>query len=874
MMRRYRSTERGQTLVIALLVSFVLLVLGGVFITVIARNILNVQQARERLRADYFAESGLQFAIDQLVRSEFGADWRPIPDNITTPEDPDYFWLKPYNPADGTGGFTRINLQNGRALIRVSYQPSGPVHRQPVIKIESIGRVGIVDPNDPTTFKLADRTSRAERVAYLQIGTIDYLRFIMNKEQRGTLMDIGAEDIGIGVPYRTILGGPGQGGGSIFVNGNLRFSGNVEIAIDPDLGERVYVAGEVVHNAGAQVTLQVGSDRFTLLPSNAPNFTTANGLYRDGRPTTAADGYPRAIAYLEPPRMDTVDPATDLPRYVAATRESGVWRQRPNGVWFNTGQYGYGRGIYINNALDIQQESRGFFGGYTLRGDWVNPGKSRFWNGPFYEPPGVFIELVEVLDPYNPNYILAQGFRITRNQAEPRDVWYNPITGLPTNLKTMNFFFRDPNNPNDPTLTSEITRGDPSFDVPFNGVIYAEGNVRVKGRIPSGRQIIIVTNGTAYIEGNIVKGNERSALAILAKDYVCVNTTQFLQRTFDSPASAQGDPTNVEVPYFFEVLPDQPMRLLFSFGEDPNQYTGNFGGLRLYLRHASSGAGSFINLLVNPVNPSEFADPFYSFYRFNIAGFPVVMYPLGRTAFQRYPNYEKVAFPLVPRPSGASYELDPRPGIVNLLQLQLESISNLDGFQFSTDNTPYRFSAAAIQPLDIKIQAALFAQEGCFFVIPGYWFNTDPQDTRANFEERGARPAGVASPEFPFYGEPLDIRITIEGAIAENFTAPLGDQTEWLRKWGWIPKRYGSSDFEIPLEHQTAFHDDSAGQYAVNLLMRYDPIFRDPVVGGQPLRVAYTNEQDPSERHPGRVLPPIPRLPVCPKPIYAGDIRP
>jgi hypothetical protein len=469
MRRPSRFTERGQTLVIALLVSFVLLVLGGVFITVIARNILNVQQARERLRADYFAESGLQFAIDQLVRSEFGADWRPIPDNITTPEDPDYFWLKPYNPADGTGGFTRINLQNGRALIRVSYQPSGPVHRQPVIKIESIGRVGIVDPNDPTTFTLADRTSRAERVAYLQIGTIDYLRFVMNKEQRGTLMDIGAEDIGIGVPYRTILGVPGQGSGSIFVNGNLRFSGNVEIAINPDLGERVYVAGEVVHNTGAQVVLRAGASEYTLLPSSAPNFTTANGLYRDGRPTTAADGYPRAIAYLEPPRMDTVDPATDLPRYVAATRESGVWRQRPNGVWFNTGQYGYGRGIYINNALDIQQESRGFFGGYTLRGDWVNPGKSRYWNGPFYEPPGVFIELVEVLDPNNPNNILAQGFRITRNQAEPRDVWYNPITGLPTSLKTMNFFFRNPDNPNDPTLTSEITRATRASMCPSTG---------------------------------------------------------------------------------------------------------------------------------------------------------------------------------------------------------------------------------------------------------------------------------------------------------------------------------------------------------------------------------------------------------------------
>jgi hypothetical protein len=442
-------------------------------------------------------------------------------------------------------------------------------------------------------------------------------------------------------------------------------------------------------------------------------------------------------------------------------------------------------------------------------------------------------------------------------------VWYNPITGLPTNLKTMNFFFRNPDNPNDPTLTSEITQGDRSFDVPFNGVIYAEGNVRVKGRIPSGRQIIIVTNGTAYIEGNIVKGDARSTLAILAKDYVCINTTQFLQRTFDSPASAQGDPTNVEAPYFFEVLPDQPMRLLFSFGEDPTQYTGNFGGLRLYLRHAASGAGSFINLLVNP---SEFTDPFY---RFNIPGFPNVMYPLGRTAFQVYPNYEKVAFPLAPPPVGSSYAFAPQPGIPNLLQLQLQPIANLGDFQLPTDNKLYRFSAAAIQPLDIKIQAALFAQEGCFFVIPGYWFNTDPQDTRANFEERGARPAGVASPEFPFYGEPLDIRITIEGAIAENFTAPLGDQTEWLRKWGWIPRRYGNSDFEIPIEHQAESHD-AAGQYAVNLLMRYDPIFRNL----SPLRVAYTPAQDPSGQHPGRLLPPIPRLPVCPKPIYAGDIRP
>ncbi len=862
-MRRRRT--KGQTLVIALLVSFVLLVLGGVFIAVIARNIINVRVARERVSAENLAEAGLRLAIDQLVNSEFGADWRPIPDNITNSNDPDFFWVKPYNPADGTGGFTRINLTGGRALIRVSYQPSGPIHRQPVIKIESIGRVGLIDPNDPTTFTNQDLSQRAERAAYLQIGTIDYLRFVMNRERRGTAMDIGAGDVGIGVPYRTILGNiNGQvGGGSIFVNGNLRLSGNVQIGIDPSAGERVYVAGEVLFHpdtpTNAVVLVPNGNAiaQFPLLPSNAANFTTANGIYRDGRPETAADGYPRAIAYLEPPRMDTVDPAT-------ATRDSGIWRQRFSGSWYNTGQYGYGRGIYINNTQDVQRESRGILGGYTLRGDWLKPGGSRFWNGWYYEPPGALIELVEVLD--DQQGIRAQGFRITRNQSEPRDVWYDPRTGTPTNIKTLSFFFRNPNDPNDNTLTNEFVVNDSQFDVPFNGIIYAEGNVRVRGRIPSNRQITIVTNGTAYIDGNIVKGNERSTLAIIARDYVCVNTTQFFPRTSDSPSTAQGDPFNVDAPYYFEVLPNLPMRILFSFGEDPTQYQ-DVDGLMLLVRHSAGGPGSFMNLLVNP---SFVQNPFYTF---NLPGFPNYLYPLGTTTLQVYPNYEKIAFPLIPPPQGANYVIDPTPGIVNLLQFQLQPFTNPnDGFQLPTDNSPYRLSAVAIQPLDIKIQAALFAQEGSFFVIPGYWFNNNPQDLPG----RPQRPAGVASPEFPFYGQPLDIRITIEGSIAENFTASLGDQTEWLRKWGWIPVEYGSSGRTIPLQHRQYFHDNltGAGQFAVNLFMRYDPVFRNPVVNGTPIRVAYDATQDPSGQHPGRVLPPIPRLPVCPKPIFAGDIRP
>ena len=42
------------------------------------------------------------------------------------------------------------------------------------------------------------------------------------------------------------------------------------------------------------------------------------------------------------------------------------------------------------------------------------------------------------------------------------------------------------------------------------------------------RHITIVTGGTAYIEGNLLKGTPDSSISILAHDYVCINTTQFL----------------------------------------------------------------------------------------------------------------------------------------------------------------------------------------------------------------------------------------------------------------------------------------------------------------------------------------------------------
>ncbi len=117
------------------------------------------------------------------------------------------------------------------------------------------------------------------------------------------------------------------------------------------------------------------------------------------------------------------------------------------------------------------------------------------------------------------------------------------------------------------------------------------------------------------------------------------------------------------------------------------------------------------------------------------------------------------------------------------------------GFSETED---YLFSGMWFAPLDIQIQALLYAQERSFFVIPGYSFNQSPNDTRTNFALSSARPIYVPWRRRPFepkhcshfYNDPLDVKITIDGAITENYTASAGDQAAWMAKWGYIPTEY------------------------------------------------------------------------------------
>jgi hypothetical protein len=212
--------ESGQSLVLAIIVMFLLVFVGIVFVLLVARNQGRAGRSKDALAAQYLAEAGVNYADGMLRNSEEGADWRPVPDDLgftvnaagqLTPSGdlanvakhhPDFKWLRPYAPVETdqgavqgamgpTGGYTSYQMGDGRYLLRVSYNPNPDDPLSKYIKIESIGRIGQVDDKDPTTWDGLVRLRR-ELTAYKPIGVTDYLRFITNTEKRSTDIPLGA----------------------------------------------------------------------------------------------------------------------------------------------------------------------------------------------------------------------------------------------------------------------------------------------------------------------------------------------------------------------------------------------------------------------------------------------------------------------------------------------------------------------------------------------------------------------------------------------------------------------------------------------------------------------------------------------------------
>lgn len=1108
--KNYRPRmQSGQTLIIALLVLFVLLILGAAFASILSRTIRGASVAKARSVNSDFAESGIRYAHAQLVNSELGADWRGQATVLTqatpdTTRDPDAYYLRPPATAggvalnfpgtnridnggpDGLGPFFRVNYRGGRALIRVTYAPGDqsmftstgvgyfkdPGLARNYLRIESIGRQGEVIPNDPTTSSsqnavqfqnYADQatfdaafgkmktfdgkeTSSRKLVAMAQIGIIDYARFETNKYKASKPIELGFPTDG-GAMYREAAGvegtpvttplqvgntqnaynltAAGAGalvpnlpmGGRVHVNGNLKIYGNMIANVNQTLGDSITASGDISAGRNSSLTINKsmwnrGTNSWQVSTSNmvldslSPAFTTFDGIFRDGEESTDGANQVRGVGYVAPPSMLSnadVTESANTSRYLKLTRDSGHL-----GAGGNSGLYGQGDGIYVDNTTDFQipddeQGRRAAGGNASLVQDWLSSfgdssADSNFrsgWHGPFYIPVGAYVLLTR------------DGFMIQRNAhpgQTPSERTWKSADGSDSGLTTIRYrvgYGTDGQVHVINTLTAGLSAtindalAPADFDKGpvFNGVLYFEGNARVRGIIPTDVQMTIVSNKTIYIEGSILKGVEsndvtaaypsvisnnrltrpsRSALMLMAKDYVTLNPTMFCgpsaeqnaqveqggvgvggyspdqlsssdgwtRLQADWPLTSQ-DPADLN-----NTLPIQnrvPAPLAYKEFDPANPAnangTGNPIGTDLLLTQALAysnpgPSNTFFGINVNrglQVSGNEQ----YQFEVLNSVTNSAELiwasinnpnpppafgniYGLGTEPFQQSPKFETVAFPLIDPASSAASIVNNRftnTFNTNNYELFMQGSNSLELFltQFGTQASGnYLLARAAAVPMDVKIEASIYAEEGSFFVIPGDWYNMNPNDRRDAFEARVAQlVAGGSSliqardaaaterlnsfgttPNAPFYGEPIDVRVDIVGSVAENMPPPIAQQSEWLKKWGWIPTKLAGSYHAstgapryIPVNHVSDWTKANAGArpFTSNLTISYDPSLATGRVGGA---FGFDSTNDASNPTNANAmirtskfngvtyqLPPMPRLPVSPTLAFFGEVK-
>ena len=1071
MPRQRRRTEAGQSLIAAIIVLFLLLVLGAAFVALVGNNLRNAKQTARRNASDFYSEAGIRFLDEQLTKSADGADWRPTPaclgttlpcsdTNIST-QDPDYFWLQPYNDNntpnnlnDDVGGYTRITYggdtpgsPGGRALVRVTYRPEvvatgtnptvnpsvdAPVRK--LIRLEAVGRVGVVTAGDPTTYNNSQQASLArELVAYKEIGITDYLRYFTNKDNKPTTATLGAAvqvydapDNGTGasrpatVPVVRDIESYFIGGG-IRSNAALTFYGVNRLVMDPARGEGLMVAGQIAlanvpgsvtqaqypatkNGNPARVTLQTAltGAAANIFPSTSGDYNTYNGQVRDNPAGSDTQGLPRttitganmvesnlrSVPRAGAPVLDT-QTASGVTRYRALTRDSAPLSTADAGgtavTTANAGANGWGQNLYLSNRGDVQNTFSNVVNAYSLRTDWLNPGAGQsagFWKKDFvYAPPGVtitltprYIVLTRSGDQLNPASAFIDRFRFRRPdgslmRTEQSIIRYsydnaNGLGNAPTynigeNVQATSRFAGYP-------VTYNNT--DKCFDSDF--VIYAEGNVRIRG-VAGGfdpetaqyfrRHLTIVSGGTVYVDGNLLRDNipstdgsataaavrGQSSIALLAHDYVAVNTSQFLAPQSGSDIYSQ----NREENYAFS-LSSNPGKQTFNFAMDrgpvdanntPPSFMTTFpaGDPRnyplptIFFRHGTSGVSgaagapptegnTFVTLGLNSFGTA----PAPPGVLFNFNGSTILelnnntstnpVFVDQAFSFQAQTTSLLYGPGMATPPFAAAQPTLPELGTPNQMTLSYDpSAAN----QSNAQN--YFATRIGIAPLDVRIEAVMYAQEGSFFIIPGPWLNPNPEDTYEAYVSQDPantanqnlkRPEDSSSddatnplknrrvdPSFPFYRQPQDIRMTFFGAITENLPAEVGDQSAWLEKWGWVPRYQGATGLATdPALYRSAAANNSTvttvhgplsqvsntndpytadqtlkgpGKYFTGadsgngIIFEYDTRASAPyrLSGGVYLPIR------PNPYRPAEPLPITPHLPVAPGLLYLGE---
>ncbi len=921
--RHARRSSAGQALLIAVLVLFAVATLAALFAGIIGSQLTQVARRSDMVALRNIAEAGLRLANEQLTYSPEGADWRPSGD--------------PYTCGDGqvridvTYGPTPEELQSRfLRIVSTAVFPDNPFLRHTILALKPVLLT------DYARF-ITDRheTNRAAHlgVTGLEMGGTtrqDYVSYIEGPIRSNTdLIWYGQSRVSLHTTFDTTV--------------DWR---DLRILRD----DRIEIAGSMrpAHNSSPLDALTLVVDGF----ARAGNLFQPSTLeeqydYSNGFPqvwegeivpnsralladlddlwtmTDLVPGAALSVPRVRPPEIDAIHPDKETNRYFLLTRDSGFWvPDVATGFYYNTGESGWGwvnyGGVYIDNLGDIQYDHdleklrlnlTRSVGAHAGVGDERDPavagrpptGPADWWDetARYYAPPGV--EIILHGDDACPWYEIIR--HDLRGPAGAEYYWQDPdgvgISAVDPNpdIPDELVYQYDP-----PPGACTPTGGPRPIGIydgnravfPFapNGVIYAEGNVRIRGIMPpvrdnqgrvgtaipmdqapvgyfgdwnsmTGRSrrfdLQVVSGGTIYIDSDLLSPATAqlggllpdniltdqlygSRIALLARDYVCVNTTALNPRPVDlfsrvadaeSPGGyafyndaqpifppgttrnywlfqgPEGDTDYKEEGHVVSTVPGGIRLQYRSTRLTQASLWGQLADLRLIFGHSgwySQGGTGDTEEPPAPVTgdnqagviasfeianeygtytwPWEWDTDTYTFRRNGVADPSVAdesdHWHIDGDELELLPN--EYQFVQVYQSGFSSPYLSGDDGI--LFYAEVEPIERWEegepkGWEVPPSDLGYVLGPIAVapprgvDPLPVEIEALIYAQNGSWFVIPGRWFNEDP-------DEFGQDPTAQL---YPGYHEPLNISIRVYGAISENMPADLGSAADWTSKW-------------------------------------------------------------------------------------------
>jgi hypothetical protein len=393
--------------------------------------------------------------------------------------------------------------------------------------------------------------------------------------------------------------------GSVFVNGSVAFAGDLVLSdLVPQDNSQPYYSS--VRASGLMLSnntslSQYGSSTANQLVATSDTSSSLLGTTvadKDADPLVA-DGFNRLNNDPSSYRQTKPFSPPDIASGAGAARYRQLTRDSPSTIATPPNQpspsnYGYGEGIYINNPSDREKIFAANLGRLrdmtqaelvqmwlSRQPDGVTDDRTQFFNRLGKTPPvltptdppvrpltatDASLEEQHVRGWVGPDEFHARGALIElinepRNPALPFNVLSNPYVPkiaitLDSHSDNTSGITGNANGPVDAKAWKDVATGNPVpgvyrrvFNWPANGVIFAEGNVRVRGELDynlgravtssiAPRSLTIVSENNIYIDGPLdpaknrptTPGSPNPKILLLARKNVVTNPTALVSR--------------------------------------------------------------------------------------------------------------------------------------------------------------------------------------------------------------------------------------------------------------------------------------------------------------------------------------------------------